>query len=44
MFGEIIKLLDKQAVVKVAEKLKANRYTKWLNAYQHLIIMLYAVL
>ncbi len=27
-FGEIVKLLDKQKVIQVAEKLKANRYTK----------------
>ena len=44
VFGEIVKLIDKQEVGKVAEKLKANRYTKRLDAYQHLIIMLYAVL
>jgi len=44
VFGEIVKLIDKQEVSKVAEKLKANRYTKRLDAYQHLIIMLYAVL
>lgn len=42
VFGEIIKLLDKQRINTLAEKMKANRYTKRLDAYQHLVIMLYA--
>ena len=44
VFGEIIKLLDKQRINTLAEKIKANRYTKRLDAYQHLVIMLYAQL
>ncbi len=44
VFGEIIKLLDKQKINKLAKDMKANKYTKRLDAYQHLIIMLYAQL
>lgn len=44
VFGEVIKLLDKQKINKIADVHKANRYTKRLDAYQHLIIMLYASL
>ena len=44
VFGEIIKLLDKQRINTLADKMKANRYTKRLDAYQHLVIMLYAQL
>ncbi len=44
IFGEVIKLLDKQNINKLAEEMQANRYTKRLDAYQHLIIMLYAQL
>jgi len=42
VFGEIIKLLDKQKINTIAEEMKANKYTKRLDAYQHLAIMLYA--
>ena len=44
VFGSIIKLLDKQTVNSLAEEMKANRYTKRLDAYQHLVILLYAQL
>ena len=44
VFGEIVKLLDKQRINTLAEEMKANRYTKRLDAYQHLVIMLYAQL
>ena len=44
VFGELIKLLDKQEINSLAEGMKANKYTKRLDAYQHLIIMLYAQL
>ena len=44
VFGEIVKLLDKQRINTLAEEMKANRYTKRLDAYQHLIIMLYVQL
>lgn len=43
VFGEVIKLLDKQEINKIAEELKSDKYTKRLDSYQHLVIMLYAV-
>jgi len=44
VFGEIIKLIDRQTVNALAKQMKANRYVKRLDAYQHLAIMLYAQL
>lgn len=44
VFGEVIKLLNKQEITKIAEKTGANRYSKRLDAYQHLVILLYAVI
>ena len=44
VFGEIINLLDRQEIIKIAEELKSDRYTKRLDSYQHLVIMLYATL
>ena len=44
VFGEIVKMLDKQKIDTLAAEMNANRYTKRLDAYQHLVIMLYAQL
>ncbi len=44
VFGEVIKLLDKQEINKIASKTNANRYSKRLDAFQHLVILLYAVI
>ena len=44
VFGEVIKMLDKEEIMQIAVKLQADRYTKRLDAYQHLIIMLFATL
>lgn len=44
MFGEIVKMLDKQKINTLAAEMNANRYTKRLDAYQHLVITLYAQL
>ena len=44
VFGELINLLDKHEISKIADKLKSDRYTKRLDSYQHLVIMLYATL
>lgn len=44
VFGEVIKLLNKQEITKIADKIGANRYSKRLDAYQHLVILLYAVI
>lgn len=43
VFGELLNLLDRQEINKIAEELKSDKYTKRLNSYQHLVIMLYAV-
>ena len=44
VFGEIIKLLDKQKITQLVKEMKTDWYTKRLYAYLHLIIMLYAQL
>lgn len=43
VFGQVLNLLDKQEINKIATQTKANRYTKRFDAYQHLAVMLYAV-
>ena len=43
VFGEVIKLLDKQEINKIASKTSANHYSKRLDAFQHFVILLYAV-
>lgn len=44
VFGKFVNLLDKQKINTLASETGANRYTKRLDAYQHLLIMLYATL
>ena len=44
VFGEVVKMLDKEEIMQIALKLQVDRYTKRLDAYQHLIIMLFATL
>lgn len=44
VFTQIIKLMDKVKINSIATEMKANRYTKRLDAYTHLVIMLFAVL
>ena len=34
VFGEVIKMLDKEEIMQIAVKLQADRYTKRLDAYQ----------
>ena len=43
VFGEVIKHLDRSEINKIASKMNANRYSKRLYAFQHLVILLYAV-
>lgn len=43
VFSEVIKLLDRAHIEATAQKMGANRYTKRLDGYQHLVIMLYAI-
>ena len=44
VFGRIVKMIDKDDVMRIAAKLEVDRYTKRLNGYQHLLIMLFAAL
>ena len=44
VFGEVVKMLDKEEIMQIAVKLQSDRYTKRLDSYQHLIIMLFATL
>ena len=44
VFGEVVKMLDKEEIMQIAIRLHADRYTKRLDSYQHLIIMLFATL
>lgn len=43
VFGELLILLDKHEINKISEALQSDKYTKRLDSYQHLVIMLYAV-
>lgn len=43
-FEEIVRLLDKKDVKTMSKKMNANRYTKRLDAYLHLVILLYTQL
>lgn len=43
VFRELIKLLDKQKINTIAKEMESDEYTKRLNSYQHLVIMLYSV-
>lgn len=44
VFVEVNKLLNRQEINTIAEELKIDMYSKRLDSYQHLVIMLYAVL
>ena len=44
VFGEVVKMLDKEEIMRIAVILQVDRYTKRLDSYQHLIIMLFATL
>ena len=44
MFGQLISLLDKSKILKFSREKDGERYVKHFNAWQHMIIMLYAVI
>ena len=44
MYGQLIDLLDKDEILKFSRAHHGERYVKHFDAYQHLIIMLYAVI
>ena len=44
MYGQLISLLDKHEILKFSREKKGERYVKHFDAYQHLVVMLYAVI
>ena len=44
ILGQIINLLDKQKILKLSRVEGGERYVKHFDAWQHLVVMLYAVI
>ena len=44
MCGQLINLLSKEEILKFSREHNGERYVKLFDAYQHLVIMLYAVI
>ena len=44
MFGQLISLLDKSKILKFSREKDGERYVKHFNAWQHMVVMLYAVI
>ena len=44
MYGQLISLLDKHENLKFSREKKGERYVKHFDAYQHLVVMIYAVI
>ena len=44
LFGQLISLLDKSKILKFSREKDEERYVKHFNAWQHMVIMLYAVI
>ena len=44
MYSQLINLLDKQEILKFSRANNGGRYVKHFDAYQHLVVMLYAVI
>ena len=44
LYGQLLDLLDKNEILKLSRQNKGERYVKSLDAYQHLAVMLYAVI
>ena len=44
MYGQLLNLLDKQKILKTSREKGGERYVKHFDAWQHLVIMLYAVI
>ena len=44
MYGQLINLLDKEEILKFSRNYHGERYVKHFDAYQHLTVMLYAVI
>ena len=44
MYGQLLNLLDKQKILRFSREMGGERYVKHFDAWQHLVIMLYAVI
>ena len=44
MYGQLLNLLDKAKVLRFSREMGGERYVKHFDAWQHLVIMLYAVI
>ena len=44
MYGQLINLLDKQKILDFGKNVGSERYVKSFDAWQHLMVMLYAVI
>ena len=44
LYGQLLDLLDKNEILKLSRQNKGERYVKSFDAYQHLTVMLYAVI
>ena len=44
MYGQLLSLLDKAKILKISRETGGERYIKHFDAWQHLVIMLYAVI
>lgn len=44
MYGQLINLLNKEEFLKFSREYNGERYVKRFDAYQHMAIMLYAVI
>ena len=44
MYGQLIDLLDKDEILKFSRVHHGERYVKHFDAYQHLTVMVYAVI
>ena len=44
MYGQLINLADKNEILRISRNHNGERYVKSFDAYQHLVVMLYAVI
>ena len=44
MYGQLLNLLDKSKILRFSRENGGERYVKHFDAWQHLVIMLYAVI
>ena len=43
-YGQLINLLDKEEILEISRSNGGERYVKHFDAWQHLLIMLYAII